>query len=151
MSQDNIIEQRRKEFTQFVQEEFEVVGDFFERIGLPDPNSFTDDAEKFVSPLNEWLRDQMVTDDSRIWLLTCLGYFIGELFSQRYDGKWLLEEDASSPYFGNYVVGDFKKLPIKSSRISPFASANNLVNQSPGRSLMSTIEKIDDGLRKLIS
>ena len=139
---------RRAGLEVFVQESMPVLIDFMERLELPYPDMVLKEAEKYAAPLDAWMRDQVIEPGNRIWILTRIGYFIGELLNQRLGGCWFLDEDAGSPYFLQYVVGQFTRLNNPNARIAPFALADYYVAQPPGRDLLSVIRETEERLRQ---
>lgn len=147
--EEKIIHYRRKEFAGFVSESVPVLIHFLSCLGMLNPEEVKNNAERFVVPLDLWMKEQPILEEDRIWILTRMGYFIGEYLNQRYGGVWMLEEDVDSPYFSQYVVGEFKNLPILNSRVSPFSLANNYVGEPPGRSLVNKLEFVREELVKI--
>ena len=143
-----LLERRRAGLDTFIQESFPVLVDFMERLELPQPHMVLREAEKYLPPVDSWMRSQVVTPKDRIWILTRIGYFIGELLNQRLGGCWFLDEDPQSPYFSQYVVGQFTRVPNTYARISPFALAAHYVDQPPGRSLSDLMTRAEDELHQ---
>jgi hypothetical protein len=140
---------RRATLNDFVQEGWEVLIDFVEALGIPEPGMVLRVADEYVAPVDRWLRDQVIGADHRIWLLPRVGYFIGEVLIQRFSGSWFIDDDPDSPYFAHYVVGRFTSLPNPLVKIDPLAVASNLVDEPPGRSLRTAVERADTDFRRL--
>jgi len=144
-------EQRQAGLDAFVQEGMEVLGEFMNRLELPEPYMVLRNAERYLSPVDSWMRDQVVSSQDRGWIITRIGYFIGELFNQRLGGYWFVEIHPDSPFFLQYVVGRFTGVPSLNARISPFAIAANYVDQPVGRSLSAMTTRVEDQLRQCTS
>src|SRR5262249_1052712 len=141
-------EQRQANLDTFVQEGMEALSNFINRLELPEPYMVLRNAQRYLGPVASWMRDQVIAPEDRIWVITRLGYFIGELLNQRLGGYWLVEKHPDSPYFLQYVVGHFTSLPSLNARISPFALAANYVDQPPGRNLTAVIDRTEEQLRR---
>ncbi len=133
---------------QFFQESVPVLTDFVQRLELPEPNMVFREADRYIAPIDEWMKDQVIHPEDRIWILTRIGYFIGEFLVQRFGGYWLVDEDPDSPYFLHYVVGRFSRSPQPHMKVSPFALADYFVSEPPGRSLLSVIHRIEEELKQ---
>jgi hypothetical protein len=136
-----LLSQRRDKLFGFVEESLPVMADFLGALGISDPYSVAEDAERFLNPLDVWLKEQTVSRQDHLWLLTRIGYFIGELLSQRFGGRWLVDDDPESPYFQQFVVSDFKKSRNENVKVSPFSLAREFVNEGEGRSLVNLMER----------
>jgi hypothetical protein len=143
------LERRRAVLDQFVREGWEVLVDFVEALGLPEPGMVLRVADEYVAPVDRWLSEQVIGPEDRIWLLPRVGYFIGEVLIQRFSGSWFIDEDPDSPWFAHYVVGRFTSLDNPWVRIDPLAVASNLVDEPPGRSLLGAVERKDVEIRRL--
>ena len=149
--QVGLLERRRVDFKDFVGESMDILTDFLQRLGAADPSKISISAEEFLPLIDSWMSWQIVTPEDRVWIITRIGYFIGELLNQKFSGHWMLDEEADSPYFSQYIVGDFANLPIIKSKIAPFALAKNYVDSPEGRSLLSVLLKVESELRNIIS
>jgi hypothetical protein len=141
-SEASLIEERRKGLAPFVGESLPVLFDFLRVLGFDDPRSVTINAQPFVAGVDSWLRFQDVRSEDRIWIITRIAYLLGELFRQRYHGRWVLDEDAASVYFLQYVIGDFPP-PLQRARISPAGLAANYVDAPSRRSLVDIVSDVD--------
>lgn len=143
-------DRRRSGFEKFLKERMPVLTDFFERLGETDPAMVLVDAERFLIPLEQFIKDQLIDDDSddRVWIHARLGYYIGELFVQRYRGCWLLNENPGSRFYLQYVIGQFTSADIKNpnAMLDPFEAANAFLSEKPGRILSELIENVDKQL-----
>lgn len=149
LEEQNRLEELERGLHDFVQVALDALGNFMERLELPQPYMVLQDAGAYLSALDSWMREQIVAPDDRIWILTRVGYFLGELLNQRFGGHWFVDDHPASPYFLQYVVGRFTQLPNRHARISPFALAANYVDLSPGRSLSAVVARVEEQLRQL--
>lgn len=143
------LEELQLDLDAFVQEGFEVLGGFIDRLGFPEPYLVLRDAEGFLPGLDLWMSDQVVAPEDRAWIITRIGYFIAELFNQRHTGYWFVDENPESPYFLQYVVGAFALASNTAIRIPPFALAANYVDGEPPRSFTAVIMRVEGQLRQL--
>ena len=92
-------------------------------------------AVQFVPPLDRALQDVGVASaEDRTWLLTHVGYFIGEYFVQKYGGCWSVSEAQDSKFFARCVVGQFAKLGT-AAVFDPFDVAKDYVDAPAPRHL----------------
>ena len=101
-----LLARRLADFDSFFRERMPVLVDFIQRLQLPEPHFVLREADRYIAPVDAWMKNQSIDQDDRIWLLTRLGYFIGELLIQRYSGHWFVDEDPDSPYFAHYYPGN---------------------------------------------
>jgi hypothetical protein len=142
------LEQRQAGLDPFVREGLEFLVDFVNHLGVPEPAKVLRHAESYIQPVDLWLEDQVVAPEDRVWIIARIGYFIGEVLNQRLGGDWFVDTHPDSPYFAQYVVGEFTGLSDPSTRISPFGVAANYVDQPPRRSLSAVIERVVAQLRQ---
>ena len=143
-----LLGRRRKGLDAFLEQGYEVLVEFMELLELPEPHMVLRDAERYLVPVDSWVKDQVVTAENRNWILTRFLYFIGELLLQRLRGHWFVEEVPDSPYFSEYVVGLFARLSNPYARISPAALSAYFVDLPPGRSLIEVIDRAEAELRE---
>jgi hypothetical protein len=142
------IDRRRARFDAFLDESMPVLTDFMQRLDLPNPPLVLVEAEKYLPAIDLWMRDQVVDDSGRVWILTRSGYFIGEYLVQRQGGYWFLNDAPDSRYFGRYVVGHFSRASHPSAMVDPFGVASEYVNEPPGRSLSAILDQVEDEIRQ---
>ncbi len=142
------IDRRKSGFDQFLEERMPVLKDFMEPPELPNPAMVVAQAEPYLPSIDQWMKDQVVTPDDRVWILTRIGYFIGELLVQRFSGYWYVNDIPDSRFFGRYVVGRFCSVGNPNPMIDPFSVADAYLSQPPGRSLMDIIRQVDAELRE---
>jgi hypothetical protein len=145
-------EQRRRDrlriaLDQFLAERMPVLADFANRLELTDPVIIVADPEKFLQPIDEFMRYQILEPEDRVWILTRLGYFIGELLINRLGGCWFVNEIPDSRYFLRYVVGRFPSIGNANAMIDPFYVADVYLSQPPGRSLSMFLDQVTEELR----
>jgi hypothetical protein len=139
-------DRRKLRFPAFCQESGPVLQDFFTRLGCPEPTAVLNEPERFLPFLDFWMRDQDIALEDRTWILTRLGYFIGQFFLIRFSGSWLLNEIPDSRFFLRFVVGQFGQLRNPRAMIDPFQIADEYISSPPGRSLISIIAEVEQEL-----
>lgn len=105
------------------------------------------DPERYLASIDAYMRDQIVRPDDRVWALTRIGYFVGEVLIQRVSGCWLLNEFPHSRTFLRYVVGQFAGAADQGVMVDPFEVAAAFVDQPPGRSLAAILGEIETEIR----
>ena len=137
------LDRRRGEFAVFLEEIEPVLSDFADRLGLPNPSSAATAPEKFLEPIDAFMKDQIITNEDRIWILARLAYLIGQVLNQRLEGTWLLNENPNSLLFLRYVVGRFKRVKNPQATVAPFDVATAFLSQPQGRSLAGIISEVE--------
>ena len=140
---DNI-DRRKRGFDSFLADRMSVLTDFMQRLELPNPALVLVEADRYLPALDQWLKDQVIEPSDRIWILTRLGYFVGEYLVQKFGGCWFLNEVVDSMYFGNYVVGRFAGISNINAMVDPFSVANTCVAEPPGRSLSMLLKIVEE-------
>jgi hypothetical protein len=143
------LEVRRQRFEQFLAERLPVLTDFMARLELSDPQLVLVAADRYVSAVDAWLTWQVIEGDDRVWLLTRVGYLVGECLVQKFGGCWLINEVPDSAFFGRYVVGQFPGAANPDATVDPFALAASLVDQPPGRSLCKALEEVEHDIQSV--
>jgi hypothetical protein len=143
------IEKQRERFDSFREERMPVLHDFSQKLGFQNAHEILIRPTLFLEPMNDWLSEQEISNDAKNWIAVRIGYFIGELFVEKYDGCWSVCETESSRYFGHYVVGEFSSLNNPCALFDPMEAAFELVNQPQGRSLISVVNEVEESLRGL--
>jgi len=136
---------RKMGFDSFFNERLPVLKDFMERLDLPEPAMVAIDAKKYLPPLDAFLKAQTIADEDRNWILTRLGYFIGELLVQKLNGVWFTNEVPDSRYFLQYVVGKFTLTSNQGAMIDPFYIADVCLSEATAEgqgSLSSIINEV---------
>lgn len=136
----------RKEFDRFIDERFPILADFAERLELHDHSMIVIDPERYLASIDAFMKNQTVNPEDRVWILTRLGYFIGELLIQHFGGIWFLNEIPDSRYFLRYVVGRFAAIKNRDAMVDPFYVADVFLSEPPGRSLISIVHQLEKEL-----
>jgi len=136
----------REGFDQVYEEMMPVLADFVERLGASEPALVIMHPERYLNLIDDFMRDQVVSPENRFWIGIRIGYYIGELFVQRFGGCWSLNEIPDSRYFLRYVVGSFSRIKNHNAMFDPFYSADLFVTEPPGRSLTRLVEEIAEEL-----
>lgn len=126
--QEDLVRKRKSEFDAFYNELMPCLVDFVGRMGVTPAHEVLRHAPIFVPNLSLALKDLAIADEGdRTWLLTRLGYFIGEYFAQKYSGAWYVNENPTSKYLGRYVIGKFAMPTRGELNIDPFVMAEAYV------------------------
>jgi len=141
------IETQKERFDSFREERMPVLHDFSQKLGLSNPHEILINPDPFLPPINNWLSEQEIPEDAQNWILVRIGYFIGELLIEKYDGCWSVCETSSSRYYGHYVVGDFSLVNTPNAMVAPMEAAFELINQPKGRSLTNIVNEIELSLK----
>ncbi|WP_155739124.1 hypothetical protein [Ralstonia solanacearum] len=138
------LENRKSGFDGFLNELMPVLVDFVGKLGIHPADGVLKHAVQFVPYLSQALQTMLVTDDQdRTWLLTRMGYFVGEYFVQKYGGSWYVNDVRGSRYFGRYVVGRFVSPHGQMSMLDPFLVAQAYVDTSVPRQLERILEEVE--------
>ncbi|MEO1054875.1 MAG: hypothetical protein AAFX87_29850 [Bacteroidota bacterium] len=136
------LEKRKAGFESFLSERMPILTEFMTDLGYEEPHMVLLDAEQFVDSLDQYLSLQQIEEGDRNWLLTIMGYFIGEWAVQRFDGYWLLNEQRDSRTFLKYVVGGFNR-GKENAVVDPFEVAKDFTEEPIGRSLRKYIDELN--------
>lgn len=139
---ETLLSSLRAELPEFAAQSQPVLKDFFGRLDLL--ALFDASAASALSPLDHWLRDQRIEEEDRVWLLTRIGYFIGEYIIQRFGGRWVLCEDSQRRSYARFVIGDISGAP--GYLIDAFEAASYLCSQPPPRRLAAIVTEIETEL-----
>ena len=138
-----LLQKRKAGFDQFYAELMPVLVDFVEKLGIKPPHEVLRAAVQFVPPLDHALKNMVVASaEDRTWLLTRMGYFIGEYFVQKYGGCWSVNEAQDSKFFARYVVGQFAGLGT-AAVLDPFEVAMDFVDTPVPRHLEQLLKEVD--------
>jgi len=138
-------DQRRRAFGAFLAEKTPVLEDFVDRLGLP-ATAAANNPETYLCSVSDFMRSQDISSEDRVWILTRIGYLVGEILAKKYSGVWFLNEFPDSRYFLRYVVGRFAAIKNQSAMVDPFAVADLFVSQSPGRDLVKLLAQVEGEL-----
>lgn len=132
---------RKAGFAAFRKERLPVLHKFAEIIGCPQPEGILLKPESYLSYISKYCEDQVVSNDNYTWFLTRIGYFIGELYVNAFDGCWDVDENPSSETFSCYVIKDFSMIDDQSKVVDPFAIAKIYVDTPAPRRLNKLYEE----------
>jgi hypothetical protein len=142
--EEELIERRRADFEKVLHERMPVLTEFMKLLNLPNPPMVLVNADHYLASLDQWMKDQDISSNDRVWIHTRIGYYIGEYFVQRLSGHWFVNDVIDSRFFAMYVVGEFHNIQNPNAMIDPFRIANDFLSEPKGRSLsglLSTVEK----------
>ncbi|WP_417388072.1 hypothetical protein [Gimesia sp.] len=92
------------------------------------------------------MENQHIGKEDRTWIITRIGYFIGEWFVQKYGGGWYLNEIPDTCYFLRYVIGKFNSISNQKAMIAPFACAERFVDSACPRNLIKFLLDVESDL-----
>ncbi|PHN30061.1 hypothetical protein AO242_19555 [Pseudomonas sp. ICMP 561] len=138
---ESLLARRVAGFDSFKAERMPVLHEFCKTLGFDQPHEVLNRPERFLSLLDRGFMNTVVSEENRVWLITRIGYYIGEYLVCLYDGLWLVDKDPSSPSFAKYVVGDFSFEGVSTQVVDPFEMARRYVDTSVPRFLKQEIEK----------
>ncbi|WP_178120644.1 hypothetical protein [Pseudomonas sp. PB101] len=134
-SPEHLLARRIAGFDAFRLERLPVLRDFSKILGFDQPHEILIMPQKFLPQLDSYFRNAVVSDEDRVWIITRIGYYIGEYLVTLYDGFWLVDEDHASPTFSRYIVGDESAL-----KVDPFEIAQKYADTPVPRSLIQELE-----------
>ena len=102
------------------------------------------EPDRFVLPVDAFMKEQLVESQDQAWILTRLGYLIGEYLVQKFGGCWYVNDIPDSRFFARYVVGRFARIKNQNVCVDPMAVADEYLSEPPGRSLVATLKKAED-------
>lgn len=139
-----LLEKRKVGFEAFYRELIPALVEFVGQMGVKPPHEVLKHAVQFAPHLGHALQNMAIADEQdRVWLLTRLGYFIGEYFVQKYCGCWFVNEIQGSRYFGRYVVGRFAGLDNAALMLDPFHIAQAYIEEQMPRQLERLLAEAD--------
>lgn len=143
------IELQKEKFGQFTKERLPVLHAFSQGLGFSNSHEILNNPKSFLSSIDEWLAQQEIEEENKVWLATRIGYFIGEYFIEKYDGCWSVCEASDSRYYGYFVVGEFSGFNNTAALFDPMGAAFELTSTPKGRSLVGIIKEIEGALSQL--
>ncbi len=139
-----LLEKRKAGFDMFYRELVPALVDFVAKMGINPAHEVLKNAVQFAPYLDRALQGMaMANKQNELWLLTRLGYFIGEYYVQKYGGCWYLNEVQGSRYFGRYVVGKFTSLNNPALMLDPFQVSREYTEQQTPRKLEQLLTEVD--------
>lgn len=138
---DELLARRMAEFETFRAERLPVLHEFCKALGFDQPHEVLIEPNKFLPLLDRGLQHAVISEENRVWLVTRIGYYIGEYLISLLGGYWLVDQDPLSPSFARYVVGDFSCQGANTEVIDPFEIAQRYATTPEPRFLRQEIEK----------
>jgi hypothetical protein len=164
-------------FDAFITEQFDVLVDFFQKIGRADPVLLLHQPDAYLPLLDAWLGQQNwqeYDEQDRIRLATRIGYFLAQVLITRYHGAWALNENPDSRFFLRYVVTHFAQpgefvvsrdpgkptealvsalaeVPVivpKNAEVDAFGAAIEYTRNPVGRTVASLLREIEADLTR---
>ena len=141
------LKRRQDQFENFHNELIPSLVYFAKRPGIEPAHEILNHACAFKEPIDAALQSLAVEDNAdRIWLISRVGYFIGEYFAQKFGGHWFVNDIEGSKFFTRYVVGRFTARVRPNAMIDPFDAAQACVDRPIPRSLDSVLNGIEHDL-----
>ena len=140
---------RREKREQFLNERMPVLVEFCKALDFPEPHRVLTTPSIFLSGVNQWVAQQNLENtcqEDRVWLITRLGYFIGECLVEEFGGYWFLDENPDSRWYTSYVVGKFPRCP--NARVDPFRVAMEAVERPTGQTLDLLVRELTGEIEK---
>lgn len=146
--QVELLRKRKDDFDSFYQSLLPGLVEFVELLGISPAHEVLKKAEQFVISLDRATQSMAVeSTEDRIWLITRMAYFVGEVFVQRFSGCWFVDELPNTKYYARYVVGQFRQSVNSNAMIDPFEIATAYVDSSLPRNLVELLNEVDAALR----
>ena len=146
-----LIEKRKAELGKFVSGSFSVIVDFADKLGITDPHKVLMDInclEDFMfTKVHDFMKSQDIKQDDRIWIITRIGYLLGEYFKEKYSGYWTVNENKNSKQFGHYVIFAKSHKTNAMYPIDVFSAAKEFIDQNPDRNLIALIKEIEGEIK----
>ena len=147
VEETTLILHRKEHFDRFLEERMPVLSEFIETLGLPEPQLVLVHADRYVDGIARWISDQVILPKDRGWIITRMGYFVGEYLVQRFSGCWFVNEIPDSRFFSRYVVGEFDEISNANAMVDPFEVAEHWISHPVGRQLKSVLTTVETELR----
>jgi len=148
--QKQLLDKRKEDFPAFYEQLIPSLVDFVGKMGISPAHEVLKNAPMFVPLLSTALQNLDVVDEQdKVWLLTRLGYFIGEYFTQKYSGAWYPNENPASRYFARYVVGKFNMNSERELNLDPFMLAEAYISAAMPRALEPLLDEAEQELAGL--
>ena len=147
--QVELLRKRKDDFDNFYQSLLPALVEFVGLLGISPAHEVLKKAEQFI-PLLERATQVMAVEgqDDRVWLITRMGYFFGEVFVQRFGGCWFVDDLPDTKYFARYVVGKFGVGINSNAMIDPFEIATAYVDGALPRQLDGLLNEVQVALHK---
>jgi hypothetical protein len=144
-AQAELLARRKDGFDAFLAERMPALADFAARLELEAPEGIIGQPGAYVAGVAAFMDTQTVEDEDFVWIVTRLGYLVGEVLVHRFLGCWLINEDPASRTFARYVVGRFTHA-APHLVVDPMEVAAAYVSTAPPRSLFAIVQEVVDGL-----
>lgn len=141
------LEERLAKFDIFYEELIPALVEFVSRLGISPAHEVLNNATLYSEIIGNALNDIVIENEDRIWLISRLGFFIGEYYCQKFGGNWFVNDLKNSRYFAKYVVGKFSNGAKIHATIDPFDVAQTYVDTKPSRNLVDLLALVDEELR----
>lgn len=145
----SLLELRHDAFDIFLRQRMPMLADLAETLGLADPKLIVADPEAFLRRIATHMDAQPVEEDDFVWVVTRIGYLVGETLIQRLGASWRVNEDPATRTFGRYVVGNFTRVAAHCV-VDPMEVAADYADTAAPRDLVGLLAGIEDSLRAVV-
>lgn len=143
------LRERQDDFDDFYQSLMPGLVEFVELMGVTPAHFVLKQAAQYVPHIEKATKDLAVkSEEERIFFVMRMGWFIGEIFVQKFRGCWFVDDLPESDYFASYVIGQFKPPINPMLRIDPFSMAKEYVDSRRPRKLAALLRQVEDGVRR---
>lgn len=146
--QVDLLRTRKNDFDSFYKSLLPALVEFVALVGISPSHEVLKKAEQFVPLVARATQGMPIeSQEDRTWLITRMGYFVGEVFVQRFGGCWFVDELPDTKYFARYVVGKFGAGINSNAMIDPFEISTAYVDDAPPRNLGELLSEVETALR----
>ncbi|MCB9596233.1 MAG: hypothetical protein H6719_26155 [Sandaracinaceae bacterium] len=145
------LERRLAQLDIFLGEREPALRGLAERLGLEDPELVLTEPWRCLEAADALIAQEREATDREdpMWVLTRLGYLVGDSLAKRLGGDWFVNEVPQSRTFARYVVGRFAECGSATAVIDPFEVAHAVLGSPKGEGLAATVGKIESDLRAI--
>lgn len=145
-----LLQKRENDFSAFYAELLPCLVDFIGKIGIEPSHEVLNHAVQFEPFVSQATGNLSIdSEEDRTWLVTRMGYYIGEYFVQKHAGCWYVNEIPDSRYFARFVVGKFNIPSQRALMLDPFEVAAAYVSVPTPRVLGDLIAEVEREILEL--
>ena len=135
-----LLDRRRAAFDDVIAQLEPSLIELADHLGLEHPDAAMRRLDAILSALDlilPRLDFAALGSDELLWLHTRLLYFVGAWLVEKFEGRWLLQDDPESEFFMRFVVGGFERCSDPSLMVDPL-ELTLFVLESPETHRLST-------------
>lgn len=133
----------KNDYAVFINDAYSILSDFAIRLNLQEPYFIIRNPDNYIKSISVFLENQIIKSDDLPWIVTRIGFFIGEYLNCKLGGCWYVNEWPDTRYFLRYVVGRFSKAKRKTAMIDPFEAAHGFLKQPIKRDFLKFVLEIE--------